>query len=104
MQLYLETRFEQLKVSNLFVVSLPCCMQGCHPAFPNLDSASEWLSLPLTQRQSNQAHAWVSLDLICPEAGHINLPFRTRLSQLISSKLAQGSLPPHDSPLLHSLW
>ncbi len=31
MQLYLETRFEQLKVSNLFVVPLFCCVQGCHP-------------------------------------------------------------------------
>ena len=31
MQLYLETRFEQLKVSNLFVASALCCMQGYHP-------------------------------------------------------------------------
>ena len=30
MQLYLETRFEQLKVSNLFVVSALCCMPGYH--------------------------------------------------------------------------
>ena len=30
MQLYLETRFEQLKVSYVFVVPLLCCMQGCH--------------------------------------------------------------------------
>jgi len=31
MQLYLETRFEQLKVSNLYVVSALCCVPGHHP-------------------------------------------------------------------------
>lgn len=65
MQLYLETRFEQLKVSNLFVASALCCMQGS----PCVGQSELCMCMAVfatsSQGQSNQAHAQVLLDSIC---------------------------------------